>query len=62
LILIPISADIIGKEVLHNGYNIGVVADVKPNMENGRRYAFIKPHDVADDVYRIPLDELDLVS
>lgn len=61
MILISDPADVIGKEVIHNGDRIGVVMRIKPNIDNGRRYAFVQPHDRAQLERRIPLDELDLV-
>jgi hypothetical protein len=62
LILLTEAADVIGKEVKHKGQRVGIVTSVKPNMDKGRRYALVKPHDAADAERRIPLDELDLVG
>ncbi len=61
MIILSNPAEAIGREVMHQGARIGLVTEVKPNMENGRLYAFIQPHDVTADERRIPLDELDLV-
>ncbi|TCS35822.1 hypothetical protein EDC30_109121 [Paucimonas lemoignei] len=61
MILISDPTDVIGKKVSHQGAVIGTVVSIKPNMQGGRRYAFVKPYDEACYEHRLPLDELDLV-
>lgn len=54
--------DWLGREVKHNGENIGIVTQIRPNMQNGRRYAFVQPHDPEHVERRLPIDELTLVE
>lgn len=54
--------DWLGSEVKHNGENIGIVTQIRPNMRNGRRYAFVQPHDPEHVERRLPIDELTLVE
>jgi|GEM_PF-5809201 len=53
--------DWLGREVMHNRENIGIVTEIRPNMTNGRRYAFVQPHDPEFGERRVPVDELTLV-
>lgn len=54
--------DWIGSEVKHDGENIGIVTQIRPNMSNGRRYAFVQPHDPEHAECRVPVDELTLAA
>lgn len=54
--------DWLGCEVLHDGENVGIVTQLRPNMTNGRRYAFVQPHDPEHGERRLPVDELTLVQ
>lgn len=50
------------REVKHDGENIGIVTEIRPNMSNGRRYAFVQSHDPEHGERRVPVDELTLVE
>ncbi|NDP60082.1 MAG: hypothetical protein GZ090_12090 [Oxalobacteraceae bacterium] len=50
------------REVKHDGENIGIVTEIRPNMNNGRRYAVKQPHDPEHAERRVPVDELTLVA
>lgn len=50
------------REVKHHGENIGIVTEIRSNMSNGRRYAFVQPHDPEHGERRVPLDELTLAG
>lgn len=52
--------DWLHREVTHDGENIGIVTEIRSNMTNGRRYAFVQPHDPAHGERRLPIDELTL--
>lgn len=52
--------EVLGQQVTYNGERIGIVVQVRHNMENGRRYAFVQPMAPEDPERRIPLDELRL--
>ncbi|WP_025918477.1 hypothetical protein [Herminiimonas sp. CN] len=54
--------DWLGREVTHQGKNIGIVTQIRPNVANGRRYAFVQPHDPEFGERRVPVDELTLVE
>lgn len=54
--------DWIGSEVAHEGKPIGIVTQIRPNMGNGRRYAFVQPHNPEHGEHRVPVDELTLVE
>lgn len=56
------SIDWIGSEVKHDGENIGIVTQIRPNMNNGRRYAFVQPYDPEHGERRLPVDELTLAA
>lgn len=56
------TTDWLQREVKHQGENIGIVTEIRPNMNNGRRYAFVQPHDPEHGERRLPVDELTLVE
>lgn len=56
------TTDWLRREVKHDGENIGIVTEIRPNMSNGRRYAFVQPHDPEHGERRVPLDELTRVG
>lgn len=56
------AVDLLGQEVMHEGQNIGIVTQIRPNVTNGQRYAFVQPHLVGMNERRVPLDELTLVQ
>lgn len=60
MILITDPADIIGQQVSHRGERVGMVTEIRPNMQNGRRYAFVQSYYPGDDERRLPLDELEI--
>jgi hypothetical protein len=52
--------ELLGEVVKHEGQIIGTVTEIRPNIANGRRYAFVKPHQDGMPERRIPADELTL--
>ncbi|AMP13697.1 hypothetical protein [Collimonas pratensis] len=54
--------DWLGRTVAHEGITIGIVTQIRPNVANGRRYAFVQPHNQEHGECRIPVDELTLAD
>jgi hypothetical protein len=52
--------EVMDRMVTHQGEKIGMVVDVRHNIPNGRRYAFVQPIDPTETERRVPLDELRL--
>lgn len=52
--------EVLDKAVTHRGERIGTVVEIRHNIPNGRRYAFVRPDNLEESERRIPLDELTL--
>lgn len=48
----------VGTLVRHQGRYIGKVNEIRHNIPNGRRYAFVQPTDPEIPERRLPVDEL----
>lgn len=52
--------EVLDQLVQHVGEKIGRVVEIRHNVANGRRYAFVRPDDLSEPERRLPLDELRL--
>lgn len=52
--------EVLDQQVTHQGERIGIVVEVRHNIPNGRRYAFVQSAEPGEPERRVPLDELKL--